>query len=259
MSNLQYVKQVPISLSVIVPARNEEENVEMVLEEFVQTFGIRLKEFEILFYNDASSDKTGEQAEKMARQYKEIRVIHNKTNMNLGRIFSDGIKRARYDYVTYLPCDGEWIGWEFYRLITRYDEADIVIGRTSQRVRPLIRILLSRLYVKIVNLLFKLNLQIYNTPTVVKTEHARSIEIESPGFGFGAEYLVKLIYKGLSYTHVEDLALRKRNSGISTALVFNSWFEVGKSLYRLYKAMELKNESLNHQNRIFRNAGRTDK
>jgi hypothetical protein len=63
-----------VQLSVIIPARNEEEDLASCLNSILQQEGVDL---EIIVVNDHSTDCTGEIADEMARSDSRIKVLHN--------------------------------------------------------------------------------------------------------------------------------------------------------------------------------------
>ena len=72
-------------ISITLPALNEVQNVEMLSEEIVSYFEQKNIPFEIIIVNDGSSDGTGKSADALASQYKNISVIHHKTNEGYGK------------------------------------------------------------------------------------------------------------------------------------------------------------------------------
>lgn len=61
--------------------------------------------YECIIVNDASTDSTAEIADRYAREYKNIRVIHNEENVYLAEARNIGIRAARGRYI--LPLDAD--------------------------------------------------------------------------------------------------------------------------------------------------------
>ena len=109
---------------VVIPAHNEEQNIEKVIKE-IQT---DLKDADILFINDASTDKTKEVIEK-----NNIKCISLLYNMGYSLAVQTGIKYAfynNYDYCIQMDADGQHIAIEAKKLLDKMIEenVDIVIG-----------------------------------------------------------------------------------------------------------------------------------
>ena len=62
-------------LTVLIPVRDEEENVKIISKEIINK--IHYDDFEILFINDYSNDKTEEVIQEMIKSNKHIRYCNN--------------------------------------------------------------------------------------------------------------------------------------------------------------------------------------
>ena len=109
---------------VVIPAYNEEMNIEKVLKELKKDF----TEADILVINDCSKDKTKDIVEKNGEM-----CVTLPFNMGYSRAVQTGIKYANYsgyDYVIQFDADGQHIAKEAKKLLNKIEEtgADIVIG-----------------------------------------------------------------------------------------------------------------------------------
>ena len=68
------------SISVIVPAFNEELNLSDTLDSINASASGRNLEVEIIIVNDGSKDNTGEVADLLASEDPRVRSLHHKTN-----------------------------------------------------------------------------------------------------------------------------------------------------------------------------------
>ncbi len=108
----------------VIPAYNEEENIEKVLNEIKKDASFA----DILVVNDCSKDNT----EEIVRKNK-VKCINNIFNMKYAMAVQTGIKYAQknnYDYVIQFDADGQHIAKEAIRLLeeAKSSNADIVIG-----------------------------------------------------------------------------------------------------------------------------------
>jgi len=60
-----YIFMNNFSISVVLPAYNEEENIKNTLSECIDFLDKRFEDYEIIVVNDGSSDRTKEEVEKM--------------------------------------------------------------------------------------------------------------------------------------------------------------------------------------------------
>ncbi len=63
------------TVSVLIPARNEERVIERILQRMTELTYPKEK-FEVIVIDDASTDRTGENAKKFAKKHKFIHVVH---------------------------------------------------------------------------------------------------------------------------------------------------------------------------------------
>ena len=108
----------------VIPAYNEEENIEKVLKEIKKdaTFA------DILVINDCSKDNTAEIVRK-----NKVKCIDNVFNMKYAMAVQTGLKYAcynDYDYVIQFDADGQHIASEANKLykLAKKEDLDIVIG-----------------------------------------------------------------------------------------------------------------------------------
>ncbi|HIE09306.1 MAG TPA: glycosyltransferase family 2 protein [Armatimonadetes bacterium] len=82
------------SLSVVIPAYNEEERLPRTLERVISYLGRRGEEFEILVVDDGSTDRTSEVALSFS-QLAPLRVLRNEENRGKGYSVRRGMLAAR--------------------------------------------------------------------------------------------------------------------------------------------------------------------
>jgi cellulose synthase/poly-beta-1,6-N-acetylglucosamine synthase-like glycosyltransferase len=63
------------AVSVLIPARNEEYVIERILQRMTELTYPKEK-LEVIVIDDASTDRTGEKAEKFAKKHEFIKVVH---------------------------------------------------------------------------------------------------------------------------------------------------------------------------------------
>lgn len=94
------------SLSVIVLAFDEEENVGPVLAELGLWLDAHEPDAEIVFVDDGSRDATAERAKEALAERAHVIVRHSR-NAGIGAALKTGVRHARGTWVTFLPADGQ--------------------------------------------------------------------------------------------------------------------------------------------------------
>lgn len=222
------------SITVIVPAYNEEGNLAATVQEIAPLLEKEFADHEILIFNDCSRDRTGAVADDLARRHPKIKVVHNPENRGLGYNYKKGVEMARMDYIIMIPGDNEITLDSFAAMFRALGQKDMVIPYTvNTEIRPWARRVLSRLYTVINNLLFGTRLRYFNGTVIHKRAVIQSVAIETDSFAYQTELLVKLIKAG--HTYVETgMYLKERTYGKSSALKLKNVARVFKSIWGLF-------------------------
>ena len=119
-----------LTLSVIVPAYNEEGTVEEIVQR-LRELPLRL---EVIAVNDASADGTGAVLDRLAAGGALQRVIHHPQNRGKGAALRSGIAAATGDVVVVQDADLEYDPTDLPRLLEpiRTGRADAVYGSRFQ-------------------------------------------------------------------------------------------------------------------------------
>ncbi|MBL7201747.1 MAG: glycosyltransferase family 2 protein [Anaerolineae bacterium] len=127
------------SLSVVLPAYNEEPNVERAVEQVSATLGARGIDHEIILVNDGSTDRTGEIGRALARRIPYLRLIEHHPNRGYGGALKAGFGAATGDLIAFCPADNQFLFGEIDRLMEALDQADVVCGYRADRQDAAIR------------------------------------------------------------------------------------------------------------------------
>ena len=142
------------SISVIVPAFNEELNLADTLDSINAAASDRDLELEIIIVNDGSQDNTGRVADGLASKDGRVRSLHHQTNQGLGNTYFTGVKEASKDYVVLIPGDNECGVETLAPLLDALGTSDIIIPYpVNTEIRSRFRRILSKLFVSLINFL----------------------------------------------------------------------------------------------------------
>ena len=221
-------------LSIIVPAFNEEGNIQAVCEGLRRIADQTLDDYEILLFDDASRDRTAVIARTMEKTHSRLRVIQNPVNRGLGYNYREGALRAKFDYVAIVPGDNEVLPESLIEMFRRVGSADLVLGYSANAsIRPWQRRFISRVYTRFLNLLFGLKVRYFNGPTVVRTDLARRFAPASESFAYMAVTVVRSLKTGSSYCEV-PFRIQARNYGKTKAFKFKNVVKVVRDILTLW-------------------------
>ncbi len=230
------------TISIIVPCLNEAENLRSTvscIKEALSSSG-RFSDYEILIFNDGSTDDTALIATELKEEDSRVRAIHNTRNMGFGYNYTEGVRLAAMEYVMMVPGDNEIPGNAIRSVFSRAGDAELIIPYTANTwVRPLSRRVVSRCFTILMNTLFGLRLRYYNGTCLIKAELLKRTPMTTRGFAYMAAILVRLIRSGASFTEV-GVDITQRTSGRSKAFHPGNVFSVLSAILRLFWEVRIR-------------------
>lgn len=219
-----------MSISFIVPCKNEQENIEDTTVEIEKCVGQNY-DYEIIIIDDSSTDNTRNIINKLKQNNKKIIQINNDVNLGYGGSFIKGLKYANKNYVNLMPGDNCFPASEIKKIISNLNNLDLIITtpREINDEREIHRKLFSRLFTIIVNLLFGYKLNYYNGIPLAKTSVLKKINITSSSPFFMAEMVLKILKMNLNYEEREVYFI-ERKKGKSSIFNFKTILKTIKDL-----------------------------
>jgi len=125
---------------VVVPAFNEEYRIRYCATELARYFRKRRRPFEIIFVDDGSRDRTAEEAEKISRRLKEVKVISYARNRGKGCAVRTGVLAAKGGRILILDADLSTRPEEWPKLEKLLDwGAEVAIGSRKMAGAKLVK------------------------------------------------------------------------------------------------------------------------
>ncbi len=211
-----------MKLSIIIPARNEEE----VIERFVQDVLGELKNqninYEIVIIDDNSTDATAEKLNLLVDRYSNIRIVKRQPPAGFGRAVREGLEHATGDAVAIVMGDGSDDPKDIAKYYRKIQEGyDCVFGSrfikgTVVKDYPFIKFALNRIGNYFIKILFGLPYNdITNAFKMYRKEVIESVKpLVSNYFNITVEIPLKTIIRGFSYA-VVPINWYGRTSGVS--------------------------------------------
>ena len=125
-----------MSLSVVIPAYNEEGAVKDTVRDVLDTLTPTGIPFEVIVVDDGSEDNTREEAREAGAT-----IEYNQVNSGYGATLKRGVKSAQYEYVAILDADGTYPARYLPDMLAQCRDLDMVVGDRGAGMRnvPLIR------------------------------------------------------------------------------------------------------------------------
>jgi dolichol-phosphate mannosyltransferase len=95
-----------VDVSIVVPVRNEADNVAPLVKEIVGALDGHWA-YEIIYINDGSTDATGERLQELMKRHPQLRQLRHATSSGQSAAVRSGVRAARGDIVATLDGDGQ--------------------------------------------------------------------------------------------------------------------------------------------------------
>jgi glycosyltransferase involved in cell wall biosynthesis len=219
------------SLSIVIPAYCEAENILDTLENVTRALAPLQLIHEVLVIDDGSGDGTGALVTANLSRFPGVRLLTNERNMGFGASYRRGVDAAVLDHIVMVHGDNAWGAETLRELFSHVGQADIVIGYTRRmwRARTWGRTVISKTFTAMVNVITWRSLTYYNGLQIHRASILKSLAIESRGYGFQAEVLVKALRYARTYREV-GMDLDERKRGESQAFRLKNIVDVARTL-----------------------------
>lgn len=187
------------SLSVVIPAYNEEESIGYVLTDTLSGLPKTVRDYEIIVVDDGSKDRTPQIADSFAKKNKHIRVIHQ-SHGGFSKAMITGIRLAKKDYVAYMHAGGHDLVRDMTNCIRVMKKYDLVLGIRGKRIDygPY-RLLLSYGCLILYRVLFGITYEDVHWVYIWRTHEVQKLDLDAKGGIFLlVESLIKFKRKGLT-------------------------------------------------------------
>ncbi len=193
----------PKTLTLVLPAHNEEGNIERVVDSFLNIRDRMDFELAILIVDDGSSDATGPICRELCRQSPCVRCVHHSHNIGYGGALISGLRASEGEYVAIADGDGQFPAEDFLRLLEHVRSFDVVVGYREQRADPLGRRLMGRVWSLIGRWLFNIPARDLNCGLkIFKRSLVADLPLRCEGPGITLEIMTHVVMAGIPIKEV---------------------------------------------------------
>jgi glycosyltransferase involved in cell wall biosynthesis len=200
----------PVAVSVLVPAKDEAEN----LPEFVRLCAETLEPapftFEVIVVNDGSRDETGRVLQELRSRYDFLRVVTHRRQRGIADALRSASDAATGEILVFYPADLQYLPSEIPALVAPIlaGEADIVTGTKQGKYD---KAFVSGVYNALCRRLFGVKVEDLNSVKAWRSEITRSVPLRPDWH----RYMVVIAASDGWRLTSRPVALHPRRAGVS--------------------------------------------
>lgn len=208
------------NLYIIIPAYNEEENIEAVVREWHEVVKRVSLESRLVIIDDGSKDRTFEKLQELKSELTQLEAL-TKENEGHGATLLFGYQYALdagADFIFQTDSDGQTLPEEFGSFWEKRHEMDAVIGCRNNREDGISRIFVTKVLKVVLKMIFGIDVPDANTPyRLMKKELLQKYIVKvPPKFNLSNVMLTVLFLDNAEKVEFIPITFRPRQGGVNS-------------------------------------------
>jgi len=205
------------AISFVIPMYNESANIKDTVAKITELVRELADDYEIVLADDASSDGTGDIADKLSKEDVRIKSVRLKKNTKFGGALAAGLKSASKEIIIYTDADLPVKRDDVKKALALLENADVVTGYSVVlKDDSLKRILMSKGYNFLVNILFGFKIKDINSGfKIYRSKAIKDLQLISKSPFVDVEIFAEALKKGFKIEQF-GLIFDLRTKGVST-------------------------------------------
>lgn len=166
----------PVQVSVLVPAKDEAENLPAFLDQCATALGPAPFSFEVVVVDDGSRDRTPEVLRELGRRHPFLRVVTHRRQQGIADALRSGSEAATGDICVFYPADLQYLPADIPALVAPIleDRADVVTGSKQGRYE---KAFVSGVYNRLCRWLFGVQVEDLNSVKAWRREVLQGVRL----------------------------------------------------------------------------------
>jgi len=158
-----------VDVSVLVPARDEAENLPLFMAQASEAFAAAPERYEVIVVDDGSRDESWELLQRLQSQYSFLHIARHRSPRGIADALRTGFLHARGDVLVFYPADLQYRPGDIPRLVAPIlaGESDMVTGRKEGVYE---KAFVSRIYNRLSRSLFDVPVRDLNSVKAYRRE-----------------------------------------------------------------------------------------
>ena len=223
------------SLSILFPVFRDSKTIEILIKKSISLCEELKLDYEIVIVDDCCPENSGQIAKNYMKNNNKIKLVTHETNKGYGESIKSGLKLCSKSWILQTDGDNQYDVNDLKEMLKIIHNYDCVITFRYKKIYSSKRILISWVYNKIIQILFKSKFRDISTGLrLIKSEPLKNIQLNSQNAFIGAEIAIKLMLKGYQVGEI-GISTYPRKFGTSTIITFKNIFNTIKDIIKIRK------------------------
>lgn len=192
-----------ISITISIPAYNEANNIEVLIENVLNTISKDPNhQFYINVIDDGSTDNTPSILNKLSKEYPNITVYTHDKNEGFGLTIKEVFMNPTSDWILFLSGDNQFPASNIPIMMTMMGDYDLILGYRNIRQDNFVRKIISFIYNKFITILAHREIKDVSSIALVKTSLLKDVNLTSKSAFIHAEIIIKLLNNGANFIEI---------------------------------------------------------
>ena len=194
-----------LSLSLVIPLFNEQENIKKVVIPIIRTLDTFVDSYELILVDNGSRDGTRREIEALRAEFPKVVLVPIDENQGYGGGILSGLDVARGEFLGYLAGDGQIPALDIIKVYEYCMFGHYPCAKVYRAIRGdgLKRKLISFLYNQLFRMMFRTrHLDVNGTPKIFRREVYERLQLERKDWFIDAEFILKARSMGIEILEV---------------------------------------------------------
>lgn len=182
------------SISIVIPAYNDAQSIQKVIEESLAAARSITDDYEICVLDDGSRDETWQILTKMGAQCRQLVCLRHGRNEGYGKTIKELFYKASKDLIFSCPGDGQIPPGEVLKMIQHIEDIDVIIGRRTTRLDNLKRNIQTKTYNFLIRAMYGVKIYDVNSVKLYRRKLLQDVPLECKTPFIDAELCIRAVY-----------------------------------------------------------------
>lgn len=224
-----------LSLSILFPVYKDSHTVEILIKKSVAMCNELSLDYELVIVDDCCPENSGKIVKEYMKNNENIKLVTHEKNKGYGESIKSGLRECTKDWILQTDGDNQYDINDYKKMSKIVHNYDCIITFRYKKIYSSLRIFISWVYNKLIQILFKSEFRDISTGLrLINKKALQDINLSSDNAFIGAEIAIKLMLKGYQVGEM-GITTYPRKFGTSTIITLNNIQKTIKDIIKVRK------------------------